>query len=47
MAKVLQHRLMTRSMGAPRDEAVEVDNLEDDSPIEEIRGIYLGYPLHT
>jgi len=42
MADLIPHRLMTRSMGGPHDEAAEVDNLEDDFPIESIREIHLG-----
>ncbi len=42
MADLIPHRLMTRSMGGPHDEAAEVDNLEDHFPIESIRETHLG-----
>jgi len=42
MADLIPHRLMTRSMGGPHDEAAEADNLENDFQIESIREIHLG-----
>lgn len=42
MADLIPQRLMTRSMGAPHDEAAEVENLEDAFPIERMRELHLG-----